>query len=222
MLIGVACAHPIGESSLCIYENGIGAINLPYTKGEVGLDQAKSVHPLSLLQVGQLASVVFDAPFHITNPFWLWTKGQMVEGLNSADGKLLIPLSSSCDRAHRLKEGVTHCGVCTSCLLRRQSLSAFSIDDETSYDKKVIDKHSRHLRAMQHQVNTIRALLRQDNQWVSLSSEYYDLDDIADQMSLQTQQSISTLRSQIIQLYSSCVNEWEVFEEHIENTLQVV
>jgi 7-cyano-7-deazaguanine synthase in queuosine biosynthesis len=222
MLIGIACAHHIGQNSLYLYENGVGAINLSYTKGEVGLDQAKSVHPLSLLQVSQLVSAVIDTPFHVTNPFWLWTKGQMVESLNSTDGKYLITLSSSCDRTHRLKEGIIQCGVCTSCLLRRQSLSALGIEDETIYDKRVISKSGRHLQAMQHQANTIRALLKQDDQWLSLSSEYYDLDDIVDQMSLQTQQPISILRRQIIQLYSSYVDEWKVFEEHIEKTLQVV
>jgi hypothetical protein len=207
---------------LFIYENGIGAINLPYSKGQVGLDQAKSVHPLSLLRVSELLSSILSSPFQVSNPYWLWTKAQMVEGLINAGGKDLIPLSSSCDRIHRLEDGVIQCGICTSCLLRRQSISALGVDDSTSYDNKCINKNGSHLNAMQHQVNRISKLLQQVNPWISLSGEYHDLDDIVDQVSLQTKQEIPYLRSQIIQLYSKYVYEWKVFEEHIEKTLQVV
>ncbi len=219
MLIGIACAHHIGKESLSLYENGIGAINLPYTKGEVGLDQAKSVHPLSLLHVSQLASAILNTPFHITNPFWLWTKAQMVESLINIDGKELIALSSSCDRVRRLQNGLTQCGICTSCLLRRQSLSTLGFNDTTNYDQKVISTHGLHLRAMQYQVNKIRSLLEQDNQWLSLSREYHDLDDIADQVSLQTGQDIDQLRRQLINLYSRYTNEWETFEGQLEEDI---
>ena len=220
MLIGAACAYHIGSNSLFIYENGIGAINLPYSKAQVGIDQAKSVHPLSLLRVSELLSSILDSPFQVTNPFWLWTKAQMVESLISNEGKKLIPLSSSCDRIHRLEDGITQCGVCTSCLLRRQSLCASGIDDQTIYDNKFKDKNDSHLTAMLHQVNRIRMLLKETNPWVSLSKEYYDLDDIVDQISSKTNQEPSYLRMQIIQLYSKYVDEWNLFEKFIEKTLQ--
>ena len=219
-LIGAACAYHIGSNSLFIYENGIGAINLPYSKAQVGLDQAKSVHPLSLLRVSELLSSILDSPFQVTNPYWLWTKAQMAESLISDEGKKLIPLSSSCDRIHRLEDGITQCGVCTSCLLRRQSLCASGIDDQTVYDNKFKDKNDSHLIAMLHQVNRIRMLLKETNPWVSLSKEYYDLDDIVDQISSKTNQEPSYLRMQIIQLYSKYVDEWNLFEKFIEKTLQ--
>ena len=222
MLIGAACAHHMGQSTLFIYENGVGAINLPYLKAQVGLDQARSVHPLSLLYVSDLVTSILDSPFRVINPFWLWTKAQMVESLINSSGKDLIPLSSSCDRIHRLDEGVIQCGVCTSCLLRRQSIGALGVDDSTSYDNESINKNGSHLSAMQYQVNRIRKLLQQANPWVSFSREYYELDDIVDQISLQTKQEIPYLRRQIIQLYSKYVDEWKVFEEYIEKTLQVV
>lgn len=222
MLIGAASAHCIGSNSLFVYENGIGAINLPYSKAQVGLDQAKSIHPLSLLRISELLSGVLNSPFHVSNPYWLWTKAQMVESMVNSEGRDLIPLSSSCDRIHRLEEGVTQCGVCTSCLLRRQSLSALGFDDQTSYDNKFINQNGLHLSAMLHQVNRIRELLQQANPWVSLSGEYHDLDDIVDHISLQTKQESSDIRRQIIRLYSKYVDEWKIFEEHIERTLQVV
>jgi len=216
ILIGAACAHHMGSSSLFIYENGVGAINLPYSKAEVGLDQAMSVHPLSLLRVGKLVSSLLGIPFQVANPYWLWTKAQMVESLVYTEKNELISLSSSCDRKHRRQEGITQCGVCTSCLLRRQSLSALGVEDPTHYDKNLIDKNGSHFRAMQYQINRIRTLLKQEDPWMSLSEEYHDLNDIADQISLQTGQEINYLRSQIIQLYSKYVDEWKLFEEYIE------
>jgi hypothetical protein len=219
MLIGAACAYHMSCSSLSIYENGIGAINLPYSKTEVGVDQAKSVHPLSLLRVSELVSCILNSPFQFTNPYWLWTKAQMVESLVSTNLKDLIPFSSSCDRSHRLEEGVTQCGVCTSCLLRRQSLSALRANDSTSYDTKYISKKGLHLCDMQYQVNKIRVLLKQSNPWMSLSEEYHDLDDIVDQISSRNGQEVDSLRRQIIKLYSKYVDEWELFEEYIEKSV---
>lgn len=218
MLIGVACSHHIRSNTLNVYENGIGAINLPYTKAEIGVDQAKSVHPLSLLRVSKLASSLLGTPFQIENPFWLWTKSQMIDGLVKADRKDLIPLSSSCDRIHRLEEGVTQCGTCTSCILRRQSLVAAGVDDSTNYDSNYINKSNPHFIAMQFQVNRIRSLLEETDPWAHLSSEYHELDDIADHISLQSGTEISFLRKQILQLYSKYTDEWKGFEEFIEKS----
>jgi hypothetical protein len=216
MLIGAACAHRIGHNSLYLYENGVGAINLPYSKAEVGLDHAKSVHPLSLLSVGELVSTILGIHFEITNPFWLWTKAQMVESLLATDNLSLITLSSSCDRTLRLKSGVTQCGICTSCLLRRQSLVALNIDDSSLYyNNGRFTKHASHLHAMQFQINRLRNLLKQDDPWLSLSSEYHDLDDIVDQVSAHNRQDTYILKQQIVQLYSKYVSEWELFEEYI-------
>lgn len=214
MLIGAACAHYAGRDSLFIYENGIGAINLPYSKSQGRLDQAKSVHPLSLLYVSELVSAILTSSFEIINPYWLCTKAQMVQSLNDLDGIKLIKLSSSCDRVHRLEDGITQCGICTSCLLRRQSITAAGIDDPTVYDDLCISKNGDHLCAMTYQVNTLRRLLNQHNPWPGLSLEYHDLDKIVDCLSRNDIEESTLLKKQIIQLYSKYVDEWKVFEEY--------
>jgi 7-cyano-7-deazaguanine synthase in queuosine biosynthesis len=216
ILIGAACSYHLGTDSLFIYENGIGAINLPYSGAQVGLDQAKSVHPLSLLYASEFLSIIMGSPFHVINPYWLWTKAHMVESLIKTNRADLIPLSSSCDRVHRLDKGITQCGVCSSCLLRRQSLSALGADDLTDYKNKYIDKNGQHFHAMHYQVNRIRDLLVQQDPWTSLSGEYHELDNIVDQISIQTKQKAPQLRTQIIKLYSNYVDEWKLFEEDIE------
>lgn len=222
MLIGAASAYHVNCNSLFIYENGIGAINLPFSKGQAWVDQAKSVHPLSLLRVGKLLSSILDRPFQICNPYWLWTKAQMIESLINSNVENLISLSFSCDRIHRTEQGIIQCGVCTSCLLRRQSLNALGINDSSSYVSSHIDKSGEHFSAMQFQVSRIRTLLQTCDPWVSMSKEYNDLDDIVDQISMQSKQERLYLRRQIIQLYSRYVDEWNLFEKHIEETLQVM
>ncbi len=220
MLIGAACAYRFGCNSLFIYENGVGAINLPYSRAEVGLDHAKSVHPMSLLYVSELISDILNTSFQLTNPFWLWTKAQMVYSLVETNNTGLINLSFSCDRARRLETGITQCGICSSCLLRRQSLIALNLNDSTFYQNNYdLNKRESHFQVMQFQVNKIRMLLKQSDPWRSLSGEYYVLNDVMDKISLQNGQEINGLRSQIIQMYSRYVDEWKLFEESIKKNI---
>lgn len=220
-LIGAVCANHLGSKSLYIYENGIGAINLPYTKSSLGVDQGKSVHPISLKYTSDLLSMLFGFKFEVTNPFWLSTKQQMVSNLIVSKRKDLIKLSSSCDRIHRLETGLTQCGICTSCLLRRLSLETSGFNDPTIYDHQSITNSGTHFKAMQNQVKRIEILLKEKNPWVKLSKEYHELDDIVDQFSTGTVQSTTKLRKQIIELYSNHVNEWNLFEENNNKTSQV-
>ena len=67
-LLGSACAYLMGEKVLCLYENGIGAINLPYRESAVGLDHSRSVHPLTLLMVSDLVSELLGEKFQVKNP----------------------------------------------------------------------------------------------------------------------------------------------------------
>lgn len=67
-LLGSACTYLMGQRVLHLYENGIGAINLPYRKSAVGLDHSRSVHPLTLLGVGNLISELIGEEFRVRNP----------------------------------------------------------------------------------------------------------------------------------------------------------
>src|SRR5579863_8134496 len=51
LLLGAICAYLEEQDTLYVYENGIGAINLPFRESEVGLDHARSVNPLSLFRM---------------------------------------------------------------------------------------------------------------------------------------------------------------------------
>ena len=47
-LIGAVCAFLEEQQKLYVYENGFGAINLPYLLSEIGLAHTRSVHPNSV------------------------------------------------------------------------------------------------------------------------------------------------------------------------------
>ena len=80
-MLGAACAYLMGQKVLYLYENGIGAINLPYRESAVGLDHSRSVHPLTLLMVSDVISELLGQEFEVKNPFLFWTKAEMCKAL---------------------------------------------------------------------------------------------------------------------------------------------
>jgi hypothetical protein len=78
LLLGAVCAYMAGQKELCVYENGVGAINLPLRASEVGWDHSRSVHPLSLGYVADLMSELLGLTFAIHNPFLFWTNSRFV------------------------------------------------------------------------------------------------------------------------------------------------
>jgi hypothetical protein len=49
LLIGAATAIMAKSTALYVCENGIGSVNLPYNEGQLGVDNTKGVHPVSLI-----------------------------------------------------------------------------------------------------------------------------------------------------------------------------
>src|SRR5205085_10815902 len=122
LLLGAVCALLEGKDELFVYENGIGAINLNYGSPEVGLDQSRAVHPISLIEMSHLVSNTLDAPFAFHNPFLFTTKAQMCEVFNRLPEQFLVQVNRlvsktvSCDRRSRIPKELMQCGCCSSCL----------------------------------------------------------------------------------------------------------
>jgi len=208
-LIAAMCASVAGAKSLYIYENGIGAINLPFRTSEVGLDHSRAVHPLSLVKMGNLTSLLLDTEFHFENPFLFWTKAQMCEVFRKEGWSSLIFETVSCDSMHR--EVPSQCGYCSSCLLRRQAIEASDITDCTRYvlqnrDVRTKINDSLHLRAMLDQVKTFKQLLSSENPWYDLAWEFTDLASIVDQLSFALAEDPI---QKFISLYTAYITEWE-------------
>jgi len=220
-LLGAACAYLMGQRVLCVYENGIGAINLPYRASAVGLDHSRSVHPLTLLMVSDVVSELLGEEFGVKNPFLFWTKAKMCKALAEDGRNDLPPLTMSCDSPHRQQP--IQCGYCSSCLLRRQALAATYIKDRTRYvvlhGNRPPKESSLHLDHMLVQVNTLRNLLdvsdEMDLQWEALTREFPVLDDIVDRGAGAEILLPPDMRSQLIQLYRTYVSEWDTVKSQI-------
>jgi len=220
-LLGSACAYLMGQQVLHLYENGIGAVNLPYRKSAVGLDHSRSVHPLTLLRVSDLVSELVGEGFRVQNPFLFWTKAEMCQQL-AKDMKYDLPaLTISCDSPHR-KQPI-QCGYCSSCILRKQALAASRIEDRTDYivphGARPVGDIKLYLQNMLTQVSTFKGLLNcsEDavSQWESLTRRFPDLDDIVDRTHEIESLTPPDMRKSLIRLYQTYVLEWDAVEPQI-------
>ncbi|MEH2058615.1 MAG: 7-cyano-7-deazaguanine synthase [Nostoc sp.] len=226
-LLGTACAYLMGQRILCVYENGIGAINLFYRASAVGLDHTRSVHPLTLLMVGDLVSELLGEKFQVQNPFLFWTKVQMCKALAEDGRNDLASLTMSCDSPHRKSQQPTQCGYCSSCLLRRQALAAANIEDKTPYivlyEKRSDKDRSEAFLNMREQVRILNNLLsisgETSDRWQALTRRFSDLEDIVDRTTAAENLLPLDMRSRLIQLYQTYVAEWDTVESRISGGL---
>lgn len=221
-LVGAACAYLRGQQFLHIYENGVGAINLPYCAAEIGLDHARSVHPSSLFEMSRLVTTLFDAATTIWNPFVFETKAQLCEPLTVlneiAPWSRAIATSFSCDSPHRQLSCPAQCGYCPSCLLRRQSLAANGIEDETRYTlshrtPRASDSHA--LRAMLHQVSSLQDCLQSDEPWRALQERFPQIVEALSPTVIDQAGSIEAAQQAFIELYGRYCHEWGQVEERL-------
>lgn len=221
MLLGAACAYLMGKRALYLYENGIGAINLPYRKSAIGLDHSRSVHPLTLLRVSDVISELLGEEFKVKNPFLFWTKAEMCKTLAEDGRNDLLQLTMSCDRPHRQQP--IQCGYCSSCILRKQALAALQIEDETRYivphARKPAGDTNLYLQHMLMQVSTFRDLLNVSDtpnlQWESLTRRFLELNDIVDRTAMAEKLLPVDMQKQLIRLYQTYVAEWDTVESHV-------
>ncbi|MDB9313123.1 7-cyano-7-deazaguanine synthase [Spirulina sp. CS-785/01] len=225
-LLGSACAYLMGQKMLFVYENGIGAINLPYTRATIGLDHSRSVHPKTLFMVSDLVSELLGEQFTVKNPFLFWTKAEMCKSLARDKRNHLSCFTTSCDHRHRKKEAF-QCGYCSSCLLRRQALAAVNLEDNTRYvithGKPPRQDPSLYLRHMKEQVDTFNAIFSMSSdtnlQWKYLSKEFSELDDVVDYTCEVEGLSPNTIQNRLIRLYQTYVSEWEKVDARLSTGL---
>ncbi|MFI6516946.1 7-cyano-7-deazaguanine synthase [Spirillospora sp. NPDC050679] len=207
---GVATALAAGCPRLRVYENGIGAINLPCTWGQVGAQAARPVHPRT---IALMQGVVDEVAAHcgrtltIETPHARRTKAQMIRDVPPEFDQALRA-SVSCDSGYtyRHRSGdPPHCGGCTSCLLRRQALIAggrAEMEAETSYRETPGSKRD-HLPAMLWQTARLAEALSTDAPWPELVQEFPDLLCVPDALR-------ESVQDELLGLYREYVREWSL------------
>lgn len=197
---GVATAWALGQQQLRVFENGIGAINLPYLRSQLGSQATRSMHPRTIRLMQSLASAISGEDFLIDAPYLIVTKAQSIRlAPTRTDNALRLTVSCDTGFSARVKDRLP-CGKCTSCLLRRQSLLAANrpdLDGAHVY-RTSSPEGTPALEAMLWQVDRLRSCLGQQDPWMGLVSEFPEILDAG-----------SVERTDVINLYRSYVREWD-------------
>jgi 7-cyano-7-deazaguanine synthase in queuosine biosynthesis len=129
LAIATAAAHAADAAMVNMCENGIGAMNLPYSERQIGIDTSRAAHPETLHRMGQLAESVLGRQILIRNPLFSMTKAEACR-LLPAEWLPLIRITVSCDIGFTdRRHDPALCGACASCLLRRQALHGSGLGD---------------------------------------------------------------------------------------------
>jgi 7-cyano-7-deazaguanine synthase in queuosine biosynthesis len=201
---GIATAWTLRQDRLQVFENGIGAINLPYVRAQFGSQAPKAMHPKTLRMVLGLASAVSGRPFRIDAPGVTLTKAQLIRRAPAAADRALAG-TVSCDTGFSARvPGRAPCGSCTSCILRRQALHAAGkahLDAGAGYRGSPLEE-SLGLRVMRWQEARLRDCLEQQDPWSALVLEFPEVLDTA-----------PLTPTEVVGLYRSYVQEWEHLPE---------
>lgn len=118
-------------------ENGIGMLNLPFNKRQLGTQHTRSVHPRTFTYITRLLSLLNIADIRYEAPFMFSTKGEMCVGLREMGLGWLCAYTISCDSFSqrislpaKVPGTEIHCGKCSSCLLRRQAIFNAQLENE--------------------------------------------------------------------------------------------
>ena len=217
-ILGSAYALLEQQTALAIYENGPGALNLPFRASEVGLDHSRGVHPLSLAWISQLVSTISGTDFAVHNPFIGWTKAEMCRVFDKMNLSAVAEITQSCDRSPRSK--IKQCGTCSSCILRRQALLASGIPDSSDYlVHKGTDKQRKkyladsHLPYMMFQARNLRQLPDGEGTWDVLVHKHPTLlGDIPTQLPANSRHVGPDFALELVEVLRRYGDEWSLTE----------
>ena len=194
---------------------------------QIGIDNSRSIHPITLQMLSRLLSLIGGHDFTIKNECAYLTKAEMCSDAAVKRVSSNIAMTFSCDGFPVRRRKFAQCGFCTSCILRRQALETAmlaSLDgDEYGCDLRAegpFDAHHlRPLRAMHYQsIRLLDALIAPDP-WAALTLEFPELRRIEESMPRDT-----ALRAKIIRLYERHVKEWSSFSalRHLQQQPQTL
>ena len=221
LTLGVAAALQADADTLWVYENGVGALNLPLNETQLGVDNYRGVHPVSLMEARKLFELVLKQTIRIENPFLFDTKAEMCAALQPIGLAHLVRETVSCDGFAQRVANKPQCGYCTSCILRRQSLHSSGLggfDPSAEYRYDVLNRQSSltltqiyGLEAMYDQVEKLARCLCSDNPWPVLAASFPGLVLVRSALVVHEDMKPVDVEARLIRMYRAYVQEWERF-----------
>ncbi len=143
--LGGAVASAVRAESVDVFENGIGAINLPPQIGMMlGAMAARGCHPGFLNAMGKLVSHVSGRVINFRLPMLRVTKAEAAQQMQRAGIADVARSTMSCIHwPLRNKGAAKQCGICFGCLGRRQALLTAGLPDPAdAYEVDLFEPHS--------------------------------------------------------------------------------
>ncbi len=224
-VLAAVAALLAGAGEIQVYEPGVGAINLPYTEAQLGAQATRATDPRTLLALSEFISMAAGRPFSVRAPFLFATKAELCQSIVVLGVSDLAKETVSCDSVSLRVKGHTHCGLCTSCLLRRQGLDGAGLgdldrkcgiykDDLLAGPGAVQFKKLYYLRAMDLQARKLEYALATANPWQELGRTYPQLVEIAFALA-GTGRPMQAVGNDIVDLYRRYCMEWARFRASI-------
>ena len=231
LTLGAVTALAAGSNEIRIFENGIGAINLPYDSSQIGTANSRGVHPITLLRMADFVKALTGKSISFNDPFLFKTKGEMCRHVAVHALASNIPRTFSCDGFPVRHRNKPQCGSCTSCLLRRLSLENAELSEFDPSDQYILDllvsegttatsKQLRPLQAMEWQFQKLCRLLGPGSKWSRLVTEFPELQHIVSEISVHDEIAETKLQQSILGLYRRYVAEWANFSARSSLRLQ--
>lgn len=210
---GASLAAQLNAYELRICENGIGALNLAYSRAQTGAQGTRGVHPLTLIYFSELMEDLLGHSFSVTNEFVLRTKAEVCSILPK-ELRSLIGLTVSCDSgfSHRTTK-TSACGRCTSCLLRQQGLRRAGLTefDSSRYRTPSPFEHQPEdsisaLDDMVYQVGDFERHLAAPDPWKSLELGYGSIRDLS---RVEKQRATELIdHTEVLRMLQAYCSEW--------------
>ena len=226
LAFGAITALQARADTLHVFENGVGALNLPLNGTQLGTDNYRGVHPRSLCMVEAFFESILGESIHIDDPCMFATKAEMCRSLPAAGLAGVARETVSCDGYPQRVSNRAQCGSCTSCLLRRQALFCAGLTDHDpggAYRRDVFkgvsglseeDVHG--FVVMSEQANRIAGCLSSDRPWIKLTTAYPELARTL--VELTARPDVAAREGpadSFVQLFRTYVQEWKEFASEV-------
>jgi hypothetical protein len=132
---GAVAASACGLPEVLVPENGLIAINPPFTVRRMGSLSTRTTHPHFIALLNEIWAAA-GLGLTIRNPCFDLTKGEMLRQASHLNLAALAAASYSCGKGKRAN---MQCGRCVPCLIRRASFHAAGIGDATIYQYGLSD-----------------------------------------------------------------------------------
>ncbi len=195
---------------------------LPCLEGIFDIVESAAPTTVQLAALERLLKVALDVDLRIENPCLFMTKGDMCKSIASIKAEDSVGDTVTCDSFPlRLPNGATHCGHCTSCILRRLSLRAAGLapfDNHAKYQHDIFGEYQRlnqrskfDIHLVRQQVWTFTKIVNDEYPDAAVYSQFPDLYMTSTELSAKLGESSSDITEHLVDLLSAYVAECDQY-----------